>query len=85
MNQPVMRPSAKLPEVYLYRNPIDFRKSFKGLAVLVEQELGHNPFNGHLYAFTNRQRNKIKCLFWEDNGFVLYYKSLSLDSAVFHA
>ena len=30
-----------------------------------------------LYAFTNRQRNKIKCLFWEDNGFVLYYKSLA--------
>ena len=36
-----------------------------------------NPFAGHLYAFTNRQRNKIKCLFWEDNCFVLYYKSLA--------
>ncbi len=35
--------------------------------------------NHYLYAFTNRQRNKIKCLFWEDNGFVLYYKSLSED------
>ena len=79
MNQSVMRPSSNLPEVFLYRDPIDFRKSFKGLAVLVEQELGHNPFDGHLYAFTNRQRNKIKCLFWEDNGFVLYYKSLSED------
>ncbi len=79
MNQPVMRPSSSLPEVYLYRDPIDFRKSFKGLAVLIEQELGHNPFDGHLYAFTNRHRNKIKCLFWEDNGFVLYYKSLAED------
>lgn len=39
--------------------------------------LGHDPFTGHLYAFTNKRRNKIKCLFWEDNGFVLYYKSLS--------
>ena len=46
-------------------------------AVLVEQELGHNPFTGALYAFTNRQRNKIKCLMWEDNGFVLYYKALA--------
>jgi transposase len=63
-------------QVYLYRNPVDFRKSFRGLAAIVEQELGHNPFEGGLYAFTNRQRNKIKCLFWEDNGFVLYYKSL---------
>ena len=79
MTQPVMRPSTQLPQVYLYRDPVDFRKSFKGLAVLVEQELGHNPFEGYLYAFTNRQRNKIKCLFWEKNGFVLYYKSLAED------
>jgi transposase len=47
--------------------------------LLVEQELGHNPYDGELFAFTNRHRNKIKCLFWEDNGFVLYYKSLSED------
>ncbi len=73
----VMRPNITLTHVYLYRDPIDFRKSHRGLSALVEMELGHNPFNGHLYAFTNRQRNKIKCLFWEANGFVLYYKSLS--------
>ncbi|WP_374109642.1 IS66 family insertion sequence element accessory protein TnpB [Thiolapillus sp.] len=30
-----------------------------------------------LYAFTNRRRDKIKLLYWEDNGFVLYYKSLA--------
>ena len=42
-----------------------------------EQELDHNPFDGALYAFTNRRRDKIKCLYWEDNGFVLYYKSLA--------
>ena len=79
MTKVIMRPSVELSRVYLYRDPVDFRKSFKGLAVLVEQELGHNPFDGYLYAFTNRQRNKIKCLFWEDNGFVLYYKSLAED------
>ncbi len=50
---------------------------FRGLSALVEQELEHNPFDGGLYAFTNRQHNKIKCLFWEENGFVLYYKSLA--------
>ena len=73
----VMRPSLTLSKVFIYRDPIDFRKAHRGLAALVEMELGHNPFDGFLYAFTNRQRNKIKCLFWEDNGFVLYYKSLS--------
>ena len=73
----VIRPSLSLTEVYLYHQPIDFRKSHRGLSAIVECELGHNPFEGCLYAFTNKQRNKIKCLFWEDNGFVLYYKSLA--------
>ena len=71
------RPAQDMPQIYLYRQPVDFRKSFRGLAAIVEQELGHNPFTGALYAFSNRQHNKIKCLLWEDNGFVLYYKSLA--------
>ena len=72
-----LRPALALPQIYLYRDPIDFRKQAHGLAVLVEQELGHNPFTGALYVFSNRQRNKIKCLMWEDNGFVRYYKALA--------
>lgn len=76
-NPPVMRPNTALAQIYLYRDPIDFRKAHRGLVALIERELGRNPYEGHLYAFTNRQRNKIKCIFWEDNGFVLYYKSLS--------
>lgn len=71
------RPAPDMPDIFLYREPIDFRKQCNGLAAIVERELGHNPFDGGLYAFTNRQRNKIKCLYWEDNGFVLYYKSLA--------
>ena len=77
MRQPTLRPALTLPKVYRYRDPIDFRKSHRGLSALVDLELGHNPFIGELYVFTNKQRNKIKCLFWEDNGFVLYYKSLA--------
>ncbi len=72
-----LRPALAMPQIFLYRAPIDFRKQVNGLAALIEQELGHNPFTGALYAFTNRQRNKIKCLMWEDNGFVLYYKALA--------
>jgi len=71
------RPAQSMANIYLYRNPVNFRKSFRGLAAIVEQELGHNPFDGGLYAFTNRGRDKIKLLFWEDNGFVLYYKRLA--------
>lgn len=77
MRNRYLRPALSMPEIYLYREPIDFRKQANGLALLIEQELGRSPFSGALYAFTNRQRNRIKCLMWEDNGFVLYYKALA--------
>ncbi len=54
-----MHPSKALPQVFIYRDPVDFRKSHRGPAAIVELELGHNQFAGHLYAFTNRQRNSI--------------------------
>tara|TARA_R110002167_G_scaffold13128_2_gene55386 strand:+ start:4946 stop:5311 length:366 start_codon:yes stop_codon:yes gene_type:complete len=78
----VMRPRMSLTQIYLYPKAIDFRKSFRGISAIIECELGHNPFAGHLYAFTNKRRNKIKCLFWENNGFVLYYKSLEEDKFI---
>ena len=79
MNEYTLRPSASLEQIYLYRDPVDFRKSYKGLSAIVELELDHDPFSGTLYLFINRQRNKIKALFWENNGFVLYYKALAED------
>jgi len=72
-----LRPDAAIPELFLYRHPVDFRKSYRGLSAIVEQELGHDPFSGTLYAFVNRDRSRIKILFWENNGFVLYYKALA--------
>ena len=71
------RPDAMLTQIYLHRDPVDFRKSYRGLSLIVEQELGHNPFSGALYVFSNRNRSRIKCLFWEHTGWVLYYKALS--------
>lgn len=76
MTDPVLRPSRSLSRVFLYRDPVDFRKSYRGLSALVELELGHNPFSGDLYVFVNRDRSRIKALFWEESGFVLYYKAL---------
>ena len=72
-----LRPGLHLPQVYVYTDAVDLRRGHRGLASVVEHELGHDPFSGVLYCFRNRQRNKIKCLFWEDNGFVLYYKALA--------
>ena len=40
------RPAQDMPQIYLYREPVDFCKSFRGLAAIVEQALGQNPFAG---------------------------------------
>jgi hypothetical protein len=45
-----LRPANTLQRVYLYRDPIVFRKSYRGLSAIVELELGHNPFDGELYV-----------------------------------
>ncbi len=71
-----LRPTLEMPEIYLNRVPVDFRKQAHGLSLLVEQELGHNPFSGALCVFRNRRDNNLRCLFWKDSGFVLYYKAL---------
>jgi len=71
----MLRPE-RTAQVYLYAGAVDMRKSIDGLAVLVEQEMDLNPMQPALFVFCNRQRDKIKLLYWERNGFVLWYKRL---------
>ena len=65
--------------VYLHRQAIDFRKSINGLAALVEQSLGLDPFAQAVYVFRNRRADRIKLLGWERNGFWLLLKRLEQD------
>jgi len=74
----MMRPDEEL-EVYVYRQVVDLRKSINGLSAIVEQELEVSPFSTHLFVFCNRRRDKIKVLYWERSGFVLWYKRLEKD------
>lgn len=62
--------------VYLARGSTDLRKSIDGLAVLVQQGFNLDPFSACLFVFCNRQRNKLKILQWEHNGFWLHYRRL---------
>lgn len=71
-----MRPANTVPQVYLCSQTVDFRKSIAGLSLLVEQTLRLDPFAPALYVFSNRKRDKVKILYWEKNGFCLWYKSL---------
>jgi len=62
--------------VYLYTESVDMRKSIDGLALLVEQEMTLSPMMSALFVFCNRNRDKIKILCWERNGFIVWYKRL---------
>ena len=62
--------------IYLHRDVVDFRKSINGLMVIVEQEMQLSPFAPALFVFCNRNRDRIKVLYWDQTGFCLWYKRL---------
>lgn len=65
-----------MDRVYLASGSTDLRKSIDSLAVLVQQGFELDPFSPALFVFCNRQRDKLKILYWEHNGFWLYYRRL---------
>jgi len=62
--------------VYLATGPTDMRKGFDTLAALVRDHLAHDPLSGSLFLFVGRARDRIKILYWDSDGFVLWYKRL---------
>lgn len=62
--------------VYLALGPTDLRNNIDGLALMVEKQFRLDPFSSSLFVFCNRKRNKLKILFWDKNGFWLYYRRL---------
>lgn len=63
-------------KIFLYAKPCDMRKGFNGLFGLVQNEMELNPLSGYLFVFISKDRNKVKILFWDKDGLVLYYKRL---------
>ena len=63
--------------VYLAAQPVDLRRGHDGLTAIVRTTWRLNPFDGHLFVFLGKRRDRVKILAWDRNGFVLYYKRLS--------
>ena len=63
-------------KIYIASKPTDFRMSIDGLASFIQREKQAHLHDGSIYVFYNKHKDKIKCLFWDRNGFVLYYKRL---------
>jgi len=68
-----------VPDVFLYRHFVDFRKSINGLVIIVEQQMQLSPFTGSVFVFCNKGRDKLKVLYWDKTGFALWYKRLEKD------
>jgi len=65
-----------LPDIYLCRESVDFRKAINGLVLIVEDFLKQDALSGSLFVFINRSRDKIKVVYWDRNGFCLWHKRL---------
>jgi transposase len=63
-------------KVYLACGRTDMRKSINGLAALVEGHFHLDPLADALFVFCNRNRDRIKILEWDGDGFWLYFKRL---------
>jgi transposase len=62
--------------VYLASGCTDMRKSIDALAALVSQDFDLDLFSNSLFVFCNKGRDKLKILYWDHNGFWLYYRRL---------
>jgi len=62
--------------IWLYRQPVDMRKSYDGLSALVKNHLLENPLSGQLFVFINRRRTHIKVLYFDRSGYCIWMKRL---------
>lgn len=62
--------------IFLAIEPVDMRKQFNGLWALAAEKLKEDPFSGSLFVFTNKDRNRLKILFWDGSGVWVLAKRL---------
>jgi transposase len=66
--------------VFLCTRPTDMRKGFDGLSGLVQECFSQDVLTGHLFLFLNRRRDRIKILYFDRDGLVIWYKRLEVGS-----
>ncbi len=62
--------------IYFATQLVDMRNGIDGLRAVVEQVLKRDPNEGHLFVFVGKRRDMLKILFWDRNGYVVYFKRL---------
>jgi transposase len=62
--------------IWLGSQPVDLRRRFDGLAEQVRQYLQADPLSGHVFVFRNKRSDRVKLLYWDEDGFVIVSKRL---------
>lgn len=71
-----MRSVGTFEKIFIYKRPIDMRKSIPGLSVIVDQDMGLNLQSNSLFIFCNKRRTHLKMLYFDKSGFALWLKRL---------
>jgi transposase len=71
----MLSPTAHV-RIYIAVDPVDMRKGFDGLAAVVRESLRRDPMSGELFVFLNGCRDRVKILYWDRYGWVIFYKRL---------
>jgi transposase len=78
--------SLSLPgRIFVCTLPTDMRKSFDSLAALVQTHLSQDALSGDLFVFRSRRGDRIKLLWWDEDGYALFYKRLEVGTFVLPA
>lgn len=67
--------------IFLFKNPIDMRKGIESLSVLVEESYTGELLSGAYFVFINRVKDRMKVLYWDNDGFAIWWKRLEKGSS----